>query len=98
MAVVTEEGIQYSGRIVEETSEGIRLQLQPEGEITIPLDTIEEQTPGRSAMPDNLAEKLTPGELRDLIAFLSNQRSPKSGAAPIPGSRDPVAPAGSLPK
>jgi len=98
VAVLTEEGIQYSGRIVEETSEEIRLQLQPEGEITIPLDTIEEQTPGRSAMPDNLAEKLTPGELRDLIAFLSNQRSPKSGAAPIPGSRDPVAPAGSLPK
>ena len=75
--LITDEGRQQSGRILEETPTAVRLQVEENKEIVIPTDTIEHRKVGLSAMPANLVEKLTPRELRDLVAFLAAQKKDK---------------------
>jgi hypothetical protein len=40
-------------------------------EHTVPVDDIDDRRPGRSAMPANVCDSLTPSDIRDLIEFLA---------------------------
>ncbi len=44
--------------------------------IAVPVAEIEERAAGISAMPSDLATKLTPREIRDVVEFLSTMKSP----------------------
>ncbi|MGI9430148.1 MAG: c-type cytochrome, partial [Bythopirellula sp.] len=76
-ALLTDDGKQLSGRILEETPAAVHLEVEENKEIVIPKDTIEHRKVGLSAMPANLVEKLTPRELRNLVAFLAAQKKDK---------------------
>ena len=44
--------------------------------VAVPVAEIEERAAGISAMPSDLATKLTPREIRDVVEFLSTMKSP----------------------
>ena len=72
--VVTDAGKTLAGILVSEDGTELKLKT-PEGKIeTIPIATIDERTCGPSAMPADLAGKLTRRELRDLVEWLGTLR------------------------
>jgi len=71
LVVVDEDGKLYSGIKVRETDTQLVLRNAEDREISIPLDSIDEQAPGGSLMPAGLTDSLTRGELVDLVRFLS---------------------------
>ena len=84
-SIITEDGIMYAGRVLQESANEIRLQVEPQGEVSILVESIVERAPGISSMPNRLVERLEPNELRDLIEFLAQQK--KTPASP-PGPND----------
>ena len=48
--------------------------------IVIPRDDVDGTKPGLSSMPDDLVKQLTLRELRDLIEYLANQKTPVTAA------------------
>ncbi len=59
------------GRVLDETEKTVRVQ-DAEGEVVeIPVADIEERRVGLSAMPEDLVDRITREELRDLIAYVS---------------------------
>jgi putative heme-binding domain-containing protein len=69
--VTTAGGDIFSGVKVRETDEHLILRDKDDKEVSVPLAMIDEQAPGRSLMPDGMAETLTRAELIDLVRFLS---------------------------
>jgi putative membrane-bound dehydrogenase-like protein len=71
---VTREGRTVVGVIVAEDREGHVRVGTPEGTVTqLDAADIEERHPlNKSVMPEQLVDTLTPGEFRDLIAFVAN--------------------------
>jgi len=60
-----------SGILKSDDGKEVRL-MTPEGQtLTIRAADIEERSKGKSAMPDDLIEKMTRSELRDLVEFLA---------------------------
>jgi quinoprotein glucose dehydrogenase len=49
--------------------------------IAIDVASIDNRIKGKSAMPDNVVETLSPRALRDLVAFLVQQRAAVTGDA-----------------
>jgi len=76
LVVLTDEGKTIAGIKVRQSESELILRDADDREIAIPLDTIEEQTPGISMMPAGLTEKLTRNELVDLVRFLSSLGKP----------------------
>ena len=70
----TDDGRTVSGIVQEKTDEHVRLMQSDGVEITVELDTIEGERRGQSAMPENLVDKLSLFQLRDLIAYLAQLR------------------------
>ena len=81
--VVTENGRQYTGMILERTPTAIRLAENPLGKpqhkpITIPVDSIELTKPlAISLMPDKLLSTLSRDEILDLVAYLVSRGNPR---------------------
>ena len=71
MIVATDDGRVITGIRVRESDTELVLRDAEDQEVSIPLDTIEEQGPARSLMPDGLVDPLTRAELVDLVRFLS---------------------------
>lgn len=72
--VLTIDGLLIVGLVKKETDEKMIL-LNAEGEeVEVLIDDIEDTLPGASSMPEELHLKLSPKELRDLIAFLAEQK------------------------
>src|SRR5262249_4738042 len=69
--VTTTKGRLYTGIKVRQTKTDLVLRTAEDREVVIPVKDIDEQTPGRSLMPDGLTDTLTRGELVDLVRFLS---------------------------
>jgi quinoprotein glucose dehydrogenase len=60
-----------SGIVKEDTGKSLKL-ITPEGQtIVVAKSDIEEQARGKSAMPEDVVQKLTKSELRDLVEFLA---------------------------
>jgi quinoprotein glucose dehydrogenase len=78
--VQTLDGGSFSGIIKEETDEKLVL-LNADGNlVTIPMEDVDQMVPGKSSMPEDLTKYLTKFELRDLIAFLAEQKTDPTAA------------------
>jgi len=71
-SIVTTEGKTLTGLLVSETVSGEQNYSDAEGRLfVLRPEQIEQRVPhGKSIMPDNLVEQLTPREFRDLLAYL----------------------------
>lgn len=71
--IVTSDGRQLTGMIVDEDFSGRVTLADGEGRLSVvPQQMIDEREPQRnSIMPDKLFERMTPQEFRDLLAFLA---------------------------
>lgn len=70
LSVLTDDGRATSGIPIGRTDSSLRLRLADGQEIEIPMDSIEQEQPGKSLMPAGLVDSLTKDELVDLVAFL----------------------------
>jgi quinoprotein glucose dehydrogenase len=72
VVVATADGKIVSGVLRGEDDRELRL-VTPEGHpLAIPKDEIEDRKRGPSAMPADLASKLSRAEIRDLVEFLAS--------------------------
>jgi quinoprotein glucose dehydrogenase len=72
--IITDEGLTLSGIVVAEDETAVTLRDADGKERKIPTEAIDERTSGPSAMPADLAGKLSRRELRDLVAWLQSLR------------------------
>jgi quinoprotein glucose dehydrogenase len=75
VVLATTDGQVYTGVLRGEDEREVRL-VTAEGKlVAVPKNAIDERKRGPSAMPNDLAKKLTKTDLRDLIEFLANLRA-----------------------
>lgn len=73
--LATDEGKVVTGRVERETPDHLVL-ITPEGQrVQVAKSSIELRRRGRSAMPEDLREKISPRELRNLVEFLATTGS-----------------------
>jgi quinoprotein glucose dehydrogenase len=65
-----------SGIIKSEDKKQIRLVTAENKEIVVPVDQVDSRRTGPSAMPDDLHQKLSRRELRDVVEFLTSLKEP----------------------
>ena len=74
--VETDEGLLATGIVKEETEEQLAL-MDQDGNVTwLDKDSILGRKDGKSSMPEDLIEKLSKDELRDLVAYLAERVTP----------------------
>jgi quinoprotein glucose dehydrogenase len=73
--VVTDEGRTVSGIVKAETDEVLTILTGDGREERLATASIEDRATGASAMPADIAAKLTPRELRDLVEWLAGLRA-----------------------
>lgn len=74
--LITSDGMQYSGIVVDENDEQIKLKDASGQLITVPTADIEQQAEGKSLMPQGLTKFLTHEEFLDLAKFISELGKP----------------------
>ena len=72
--VITTEGRTVSGIVVSDGDTGLTLRTAEGALVTVAPADIDERVTGPSAMPADLADKLSRRELRDLVAWLGSLR------------------------
>ena len=73
--LATSDGKVITGVFRGEDDKEVRLMTAEGKPVTVPKDAIEERKRGPSAMPADLAPKLTKAELRDLVEFLASLKT-----------------------
>jgi quinoprotein glucose dehydrogenase len=73
--IITLRGKVYVGIVKEDTDEQLKLMLADGAFVTIAKKDIDEKLPSKSAMPDDLVKKLTKSDVRDLVEFLTRQKT-----------------------
>ncbi|TWU26160.1 hypothetical protein Pla52o_00120 [Novipirellula galeiformis] len=68
---LTDDGRVISGIVLTKNDKAVQVRLADGTVTSIVVDSIEEESPGKSLMPEGLLDNLTQGELADLVAFLS---------------------------
>jgi len=82
--LVTDDGRTVAG-ILRREAEGEVVILTGDGrEVRVPTASVEERSEGASAMPADLADRLSPRELRDLVEWLASLRVSATRTAPSP--------------
>lgn len=71
IVVTTDEGKVFSGVKVRQSDTDLILRDAEDKEVSVPLNSIDEQANGTSLMPAGLIDRLTRAELVDLVRFLS---------------------------
>ena len=71
ITVAMNDGRVVTGIKLRQTDNALVLRDADDRELTLPLDSIDEQKPAGSLMPAGLAETMTESELIDLVRFLS---------------------------
>jgi quinoprotein glucose dehydrogenase len=72
LIIATQDGKVVTGIVKEDTAQHLKL-MTPDGVlITVAKADIDEQTRGKSAMPEDVVKKLTKAEIRDLVEFLAS--------------------------
>jgi putative heme-binding domain-containing protein len=71
LIVGTQKGQVFTGIKVRDTPTELVLRDAEDREVVIPAKDVDEKSPGRSLMPDGLADGLTRPEFLDLVRFLS---------------------------
>ncbi len=75
VVLATSDGKVITGVFRGEDDKEVRLMTAEGKPVTVPKDAIEERKRGPSAMPADLAPKLTKAELRDLVEFLASLKT-----------------------
>jgi len=75
VVLATSDGKVHTGVFRGEDAKEVRLIAADGTLVAVPKDTIEERKSGPSAMPNDLARKLSKSEFRDLIEFLANLKA-----------------------
>jgi quinoprotein glucose dehydrogenase len=71
IVAITDDGLSHVGIVKAQDDTTITL-IDADGKLhAIKKDSIDEQVPGRSSMPEDLIKQLTPREMRDLVEYLS---------------------------
>ncbi|MCH2182831.1 MAG: HEAT repeat domain-containing protein [Mariniblastus sp.] len=85
--VLTSDGLTLTGRIEAESDAELVL-IDAEGIRTrIPIEEIEDRKVGKSSMPEDVVDKLSPQEIRDLVEYLYQRKTPPSQRKhSVPGS------------
>lgn len=73
--VVTEGGKVITGRVEKETEDHVSLITAEGDRVELPADAISARQRAKSAMPDDIGQRLTMTQLRDLVEFLATARS-----------------------
>ena len=81
--VIDGDGTTHSGIVRTENDEYVELVKNDGGLVRIPQDDIEARRRGKSSMPADLIKQISPRELRDLVAFLSNLKEDPRGAGDV---------------
>ncbi len=68
--ILTVDGNTVSGIVKAENDDSIDLIKADASIVRLKLDDIEARRTGKSSMPEDLVTKLTPRQLRDLVAYL----------------------------
>ena len=76
LVVLTEDGLQHQGVLRKEMDDLVHLVDADGKRLAIPKDEIILRKQGKSAMPEDLLKRMTPFELRDLVAYLSSLQTP----------------------
>jgi putative heme-binding domain-containing protein len=71
LSLLTDQGETVNGIVIGRDERAIRLRLADGKEIQIDPNTVEQEQPGKSLMPEGLMDTLTKSELVDLLRFLS---------------------------
>lgn len=71
LSVLTEDGELFNGIVIGRNPQTLNLRLADGKEVQIAEDSIEQEKPGKSLMPEGLLDTLTKAELADLVAFMS---------------------------
>jgi putative heme-binding domain-containing protein len=71
LVINTKKGNVVTGVKVRQTEKDLILRDAEDREVSVPLNQIDDQTQGKSLMPDGLTDTLTRHELVDLVRFLS---------------------------
>lgn len=74
VVVADKDGKVYAGILRKETPEALELMTADAKIVRVEKDSIESRGTGKSAMPEDLREQLSPRELRDLVEFLASMR------------------------
>lgn len=78
VVIADDAGKVFTGIVQQQDDDSIRL-IQPDGSVqSIERETIIAQQRGKSAMPDDLVQSMTPRELRDLVAYLASLQADPS--------------------
>jgi quinoprotein glucose dehydrogenase len=80
--VLTDDGLTLTGLVKSETEEELVLIDADANHVTILKEHIEGKKTGKSSMPEDLVDKLSASEIRDLVEYLS-QRKTKVDPSPI---------------
>ena len=71
VVAITDDGLVHTGIVKDQDDTTITLVNADGKVIVLDKDSIDEQVPGRSSMPEDLVKQLTPREMRDLVEYLS---------------------------
>lgn len=71
LTLLTDESEILNGIVIGRTNESLRLRLADGKEVQVAADSILQEKPGKSLMPEGTLDTLTKAELVDLVAFLS---------------------------
>jgi quinoprotein glucose dehydrogenase len=74
--IALHEGGYVDGRVISEDAQCLRVLTSAGETVELELDAIEARRDGLSAMPEGQAQFLSPREMRDLIEYLSQLRTP----------------------
>jgi quinoprotein glucose dehydrogenase len=76
VALLLDDGKQYSGVLKSETEDQIQI-VTPEGKLlAFTKDSIDDRASSKSPMPEDVVKHLSKSDLRDLVEFLSTQKTP----------------------
>lgn len=70
------EGQIHVGILKEETDDAVTIMTADGKLMMIEQDEIEARRPGQSPMPEDIIKRLTKRDLRDLVEFLAQRKSP----------------------
>lgn len=78
VVIINDLGKSVSGILQAETADFVRLTTAEGNLITIAKSSIDDRRRGKSAMPEDLCQHLSPADVRDLVEFLA-QQGPANG-------------------
>ncbi len=84
VVIINDLGKTVSGILQAETADFVRLTTAEGNLITIGKSSIDERRRGKSSMPEDLANHLSPADVRDLVEFLKLQVTETKIAEPEP--------------